>query len=223
MADTAGSGDTTADATDCDGATCASGVCNTAQLPDCTSCGATGADLCIAGACGGLPTYPVITFDAASDLNDFVISGTASRNTALSGIRDGIGSLRVGPMSNYGTSSASITIDPPTAGTLTFWRKGGLASGDTTAVLIDSLIVWQRYGAQPLWEFVTIPIAAGLQQVSFYVSSSFAAAPVPTDRSSYFDTITFSAYPSCPASNTCVYGGYDGAACVACDTGLCGP
>ena len=212
-----------ADTTDCDGATCASGVCGTAQLPDCTSCGATGADLCIAGACGGLPAYPVINFDSAADLDNFLVSGAVSRTTATAGVQAGTGGLRLGPVSNYGGITASITVDTPADGTMTFWRRGGLAAGDTTSVQIDSFNVWQRFGAQPLWEFVTLPLTAGLHEITFYLSASVAAAPVPADRSAYFDTVTFSAYPSCPASNTCVYSGYDGAGCVACDTGLCGP
>ena len=212
-----------ADTTDCDGATCASGVCNTAQLPDCTSCGATGADLCIAGACGGLPAYPVINFDSAADLDNFLVSGAVSRTTATAGVQAGTGGLRLGPVANYGGITASITVDTPADGTMTFWRRGGLAAGDTTSVQIDSFNVWQRFGAQPLWEFVTLPLTAGLHEITFYLSASVAAAPVPADRSAYFDTVTFSAYPSCPASNTCVYSGYDGAGCVACDTGVCGP
>jgi hypothetical protein len=210
------------DTTDCDGATCASGVCGTAQLPDCTSCGATGADLCIAGACGGLPAYPVINFDSATDLDNFLVSGAVSRTTATAGVQAGTGGLRLGPVSNYGGITAAITVDTPADGTLTFWRKGGLAAGDTTSVQIDNVNVWQRFGAQATWEFVTLPLTAGLHEITFYLSASFAS-PVPADRSAYFDTVTFSAYPSCPASNACVYSGYDGAGCAACDTGLCGP
>jgi hypothetical protein len=211
------------DTTDCDGATCASGVCGTAQLPDCTSCGETGADLCIAGACGGLPAYPVINFDSATDLDNFLVSGAVSRTTATAGVQAGTGGLRLGPVSNYGGITASITVDTPADGTMTFWRKGGLAAGDTTSVQIDGSNVWQRFGARATWEFVTLPLTAGLHEITFYLSASVASAPVPPDRSAYFDTITFSAYPSCPASNTCVYSGYDGAGCAACDTGLCGP
>ncbi len=210
-----------ADTTDCDGATCASGVCGTAQLPDCTSCGATGAELCIAGACGGLPAYPLITFDAATDLDDFLASGTVSRNTAVAGVHDGTGSLRVGPLANYGISSAALSVDAPAAGTFSFWRKSALTASDTASVLVDGSTVLTINGAAG-WQYVTLPLTAGLHEITFYASAGYSAT-VPADRSFYIDTVTFSAYPSCPASNTCVYSGYDGAGCVACDTGLCGP
>jgi hypothetical protein len=224
------------DTADCLDATCNSGLCVASGRADCASCGTAGNQFCAGGECGGLTNPGRIDFERPDALSLFTTTGQVLWTTTTDRPRTpGTTAARVGRVGNGRQGILRLTSDLPPDGTLSFAYLRRMTTGTTTndstyffvdpgAVLTAASAAAAWTGASTLWETTSLPVTAGRHEFVWQYSTLSSTGNYPNDdRMFYLDDLVFSALASCTSPDTCTSSLYDGAACLACDTGLCVP
>ena len=224
------------DTADCLDATCNSGLCVASGRADCASCGTAGNQFCAGGECGGLTNPGQIDFERPDAFSLFTTTGQVLWTTTTDRPRTpGSTAARVGRVGNGRQGILRLSIDLPSAGTLSFAylrrMTTGTGTNDSTYFYVDpgatltttsAAAAWT--GASTLWETTSLPVTAGRHEFVWQYSSQLTTGNYPNDdRMFYLDDLVFSALAACTSPDTCTSSLYDGAACLACDTGLCAP
>ena len=204
------------DTTDCTGATCGGGRCVEAGFDDCTACGATGTGACMGGVCGGDTLMQKYSFESGT-FAPFTTRGSTWYVGAGRGHDGNFDALA--SMSDNDDAYLTLNITITEAGTVSFWHKWDLSNPDDIHFTIDGVGVGNWSGSGN-WRQQSYPLTAGAHTLEWHYSSGWVFIAL-ANREWDVDDIRFEAV--CPASDTCSNWGFDGTACMACDTGACTP
>jgi hypothetical protein len=206
---------------DCTDAACSSGRCVETGRPDCARCGVANELTCVGGSCGGERSLASVDFEDPGDVALFSTPGADWGVRSFA--RDGAASM--GTYCDGGTCRMSLAVEPPQAGTVSFWvwydLESGLFSEDEVVFQIDG-VTQRAWTGGSGWTQVSFALAAGPHTLTWeYDPGSYLF--VLQDQTFFIDQLELSGYPTCAAGDACTSVAFDGVDCVACDSGACTP
>jgi hypothetical protein len=202
------------DSNDCLDEACLSGDCLVEALDDCTMCGGEGGtDLCMAGSCGGVGLDVLLDFESGFPTE---LVGVADTNWELDAAEAvfGLASARNGDIDDGGSSSMQMIVELTGTGEVSFWHK---ESSEST---FDSLEFWvddvlqESWAGTSDWVEASFSLVAGSHTLRWTYEKDGSVSSV--EDTVWVDQVQVIGGATCPASDECSPGLYDGADCQAC-------
>lgn len=200
------------DVTDCTDASCEDGRCVEQGREECAACG-SGADVCVAGACGG--TLPTQTFglDNAAGLVGFTSSGAQPWRLDTVERFAGAASVRSGNIGHNARSSMHYTVNAPVAGEVRFrYRTSTENTYDWLRFRINGAQQLQASGSTA-WTEARYPLLAGVSALEWAYEKD--RDTVAGSDAVWVDEVTF-VFPTLCGSTACAPSGWDGETCLVC-------